>query len=173
MTTRYAADAIADLTEKQREVLGRLARHQSIKTIADEMSVSDSRVNQHIRKLKDRLGVNNPEDLVALWMEANQPQPFRKTAYRKSQLPVQPELGDERATAGAATFRFRDGGELSLPAPWETLETTRVGPGLLDGPGASAKRMGFIILVAIGLPVAVIFTLSAMLALTEMLRALQ
>lgn len=170
MTTRSAVEAIAHLTEKQREVLERLARHQSIKTIADEMGVSESRVNQHIRKLKDRLGVNDAEDLVAAWMEANQREAFRKTAYRKRQLPAHPDLRDERATADAALFRLQDAGAIRLTAPWETADQSRGGRGLLDGLGAKAERAGYIVRVAIGLPVALILTAAAMMAVGQMLR---
>lgn len=165
-------DAVRKLTSKQKEVLERVARHQANKTIADAMGVSETRVNQHIRAIKDRLGVNDKEDLVSAWIEANAAAPLRESVYRKKQLPNPGEFGDESATADAALFRFKDAGAIPLKAPWEIQGFNRVGPGLLDGPGATARRVGFIILVAIGFPVAVVLTLSAMIALTDMLRSL-
>lgn len=172
MTALTDASGVEGLTAKQQEVLERLARHQAIKTIADEMGVSETRVNQHIRAIKDRLGANDKEELVAIWIAAHGGSPLRKTVYRKKQLPDPDALPDEGAKADAAMLRFKDAGTFPLAAPWEVGGYHRVGPGHLDGPGATRRRVGYIILVAIGLPVAVVLTLSAMLALTEMLRGL-
>ena len=166
-----AAD-LSTLTEKQREVLSRLARRQSYKSIASEMGISQSRVNQHVRVLKDRLGVNDPAGLVALWLSLSGEQPSTNGAWRKRQLPPEDDGGHEGSTADAAMLTFRDAGAMQLPAPWQTPEFDRVGPGFLDGPGGTAKRVGFIIAVAIGFPVAVVVTLSAMMALTQLLRSL-
>lgn len=166
------AQAVRRLTARQQEVLERLACVQAIKTIADEMGVSETRVNQHIRAIKDRVGVNGKEELVALWIAANGGSPFSNSVYRKKQLPEPGDLAEEAGRADMATLRFKDAGALALPAPWQEPKQRRVGPGRLDGPGAIARRVGYIILVATGLPVAVVLTLSAMIALTEMLRGL-
>lgn len=160
----------SDLSPKQREVLERLSRHQSIKTMADEMKVSSTRINQHIRSIKDRMGVNSQEEMVAGWIAITSGDPFRKNAYRNRHL-SEPELvGEDRPKVDTAVLQFRDAGAFHVPAPWE-LKHDRVGPGFLDGPGATAKRMGFIALIAIGFPIAVVVVLSAMMALGEALRA--
>ncbi|WP_133366474.1 response regulator transcription factor [Qipengyuania sediminis] len=169
MNSDVTADAVSQLTSRQQEVLDRLTRHQAIKTIADEMGVSETRINQHIRAIKDRLGVNHKEDLVALWLEAGG-SPFSNSIYRKRQLPEVENSAHEQSGADTALFTFQDAGAMRR-APWEAAAYRRVGPGFLDGRGEGAKRMVYIILVAIGLPLAVIFTLSAMIALTEMLRS--
>lgn len=172
--TELPESTVADkLSVKQREVLDRLARGQLIKTIADEMDVSETRINQHIRAIKDRLGVNDKEDLIASWIGSDRADPLRKAVYRKPQLPDPKQIREQGPAADAAVFRFEDAGVLALKAPWDNPEFGRVGRGRLDGPGAAAKRIGFIILVAIGLPVAVVLTLSAMIALTAMLRSFQ
>ncbi|MBL8656680.1 MAG: hypothetical protein JNJ92_04880 [Altererythrobacter sp.] len=172
MTASTDTEAVRRLTGKQQDVLERLARHQAIKTIADEMGVSETRVNQHIRAIKDRIGANAKEDLAAAWMAANGDSPFSKSIYRKKQLPESDDRDDEAGKADMAMLRFKDAGALALPTPWDEVKKTRVGPGRLDGPGATARRVSYIILVAIGLPVVVVLTLSAMIALTEMLRGL-
>lgn len=160
------------LSDKQAEVLSRLSRRQSYKTIASEMGISLSRVNQHVRVMKDRLGVNDPAGLVELWLSANGEQLSTKDACTKSQLPPDAHPRHEEGTADAAVLTFHDAGAMALPAPWDAPEFQRVGPGYLDGPGGSAKRIGFMLLVAMGFPVAVVATLSAMMALTEMLRSI-
>lgn len=170
-STSCAPD-LSKLSESQTEVLSRLARRQSYKTIADKMGISQSRVNQHIRAMKNRLGVNDPAGLVELWLSAQGERPSIKDAYTKSQLPPWPLPCQRQGTAGGAVLPFRDAGSMSLPLPWQDPESVRVGPGYLDGPGGTARRIGFMLLVAIGFPVAVVATLSAMMALTEMLRSM-
>lgn len=163
---------LSKLSDSQTEVLSRLARRQSYKTIADKMGISQSRVNQHIRAMKNRLGVNDPAGLVELWLSAEGQLPCTKDAWIKSQLPPPPVRSQHEGTAGGAVLPFRDAGSMSLPLPWQDPEGIRVGPGYLDGPGGTAKRIGFMLLVAIGFPVAVVATLSAMMALSEMLRSM-
>lgn len=166
------APDLSKLSHSQTEVLSRLARRQSYKTIADRMGISQSRVNQHVRAMKDRLGVNDPEGLVELWLSGVGQAPCTKDAWRKSQLPPPAVPSQQESTVGGAVLPFRDAGSMSLPLPWQEQESVRVGPGYLDGPGGTAKRIGFMLLVAIGFPVAVVATLSAMMALTEMLRSM-
>lgn len=160
-----------NLSAKQREVLERLSRRQSIKTMADEMNVSPTRINQHIRSIKDRLGVNSQEAMVAHWLAITSGDPLRKDACRKQHLPGSELVGEERPTVDAAVLQFRDAGAFEMSAPWQ-LRHDRVGPGFLDGPGATARRLLFIALVAIGFPIAVVVVLSAMTALGEALRTL-
>jgi len=162
----------SELTERQRQVLEAIARRRTIKQMGFDLGISPSRVNQYVRALKDRFGVENLTELAELWNARSSDAPSTKNTWTKKQLHESSGRGHEAPTADAAILHFQDAGVFSLNAPWEGQELRRVGPGLLDGPGATAKRMGFILLVAIGLPVAVVVTLSAMIALSEMLRAL-
>lgn len=52
------------LTERQREVMERIDRRVPIKTIAEELDLSETRINQHIRALKDIYGAGKLNDLV-------------------------------------------------------------------------------------------------------------
>ena len=163
---------LSELTERQLQVLEAIAGRRTIKQISFDLGISPSRVNQYVRTLKDRFRVENLTALADLWNARHFDAPSTKHTWTRKQLPEPPRRGHERATADAGMLRFRDAGEVILAPPWEEQKLTRVGPGLLDGPGATARRMGFILLIAIGLPVAVVLTLSAMIALSEMLRAL-
>lgn len=60
------------LTERQQAVMERIDRRVPIKVIAQEMGVSETRVNQHIRALKDIFGAENLGDLVESY-RASQP----------------------------------------------------------------------------------------------------
>lgn len=166
------AGHLRELSDRQGQILEAIARRRTIKQISFDLGISPSRVNQHVRTLKDHLGVENLTELADLWNAHTDEGPYSKDTWTKKQLPETGEPGHDRSTAGAAMLHFRDAGAVSLTAPWEEEKFNRVGPGLLDGPGATAKRMVFILLVAIGLPIAVVLTLSAMIALSEMLRAL-
>lgn len=163
---------VSELSERQRQVLEAIARRRTIKQVSFDLGISPSRVNQYVRALKDRFEVESLTELAELWNAGAADTPSTKDTWTKKQLHEPRGPGHQRATADAAMLQFRDAGAVTLTAPWERDELKRVGPGLLDGPGATAKRMGFILLIAIGLPVAVVVTLSAMIALSEMLRAL-
>ena len=45
--------AVRRLTDRQRAVMERIDRRVPIKVIASELGVSETRINQHIRALKD------------------------------------------------------------------------------------------------------------------------
>lgn len=52
------------LTRRQRDVMELIDRRVPIKVIADELGISPTRVNQHIRALKDIYGADSLNDLV-------------------------------------------------------------------------------------------------------------
>src|SRR5690606_635061 len=79
------------LTERQTQVLERLGRRLPIKVIAAELAVSESRVNQHVRALKQVFSARDLSDLVARYRaaaDAPAESPFRKAAGRKNHLPA-------------------------------------------------------------------------------------
>ena len=49
------SEAPRELTDRQRAVMERIDRRVPIKVIAQELGVSETRINQHIRALKDIL----------------------------------------------------------------------------------------------------------------------
>jgi two-component system, NarL family, nitrate/nitrite response regulator NarL len=60
-----AAPAAPVLSAREREVLSRIARGQSIPTIAGELYVAQSTVKTHVQRLYDKLGVNDRASAVA------------------------------------------------------------------------------------------------------------
>jgi len=56
--------AARGLTDRQRAVMERIDRRVPIKVIAQELGVSETRINQHIRALKDIYDAGNLGDLV-------------------------------------------------------------------------------------------------------------
>src|SRR3546814_14162834 len=61
------------LTERQRSVMKRIDRRVPIKLIAQELGVSETRINQHIRILKDIYQVASLNDLVEVYRQSKPP----------------------------------------------------------------------------------------------------
>ena len=64
-----ASASARNLTERQLFVLERIDRRIPIKVIANDLGVSETRVNQHIRALKDFYKVESLNELVECYRE--------------------------------------------------------------------------------------------------------
>lgn len=63
------------LTNRQRSVMERIDRRVPIKVIAQEMGVSETRINQHIRALKDVYGASSLNSLVEIYRSTQSTNP--------------------------------------------------------------------------------------------------
>ena len=174
------------LTERQQAVMERIDRRVPIKVIAQELGVSETRINQHIRALKDIFEAENLGDLVESYRagietdsgESDSEQPkevaqgstgFSESAYSKSQIPPKPAIGE--------TFGSNDPGELVMSdvlplveqAPWLRPGEPRVVPRVLDGEHAVLFRLVAIVGIAFGFLAAVVLTVTAAVAISEAL----
>lgn len=175
------------LTDRQRAVMERIDRRVPIKVIAQELGVSETRINQHIRALKDvyaaaslgelvenyraTLGGEVPAEIEKNDLGTGSPtgslKPYSEAAYTKSQInhPADP----------ADLVRREDPGELVLgdamplieQAPWLRPGEPKVVPGVLDGEHAVLLRMGAIVGIASGILAAVILAVTAATTLSE------
>lgn len=163
------------LTERQREVLARLDQRIPIKIIANDLAISESRVNQHIRALKSAFDAGDLSELVRKARLTGQvpgegtDTPYRKPAYRKTQLPPAPESWDDGSGFENDHFGFADAASIHLDAPWANFEEPRIVPGLLDGRHSQVRRLVVMIGMAAGLAAAVILVITAALSLSEVL----
>ncbi|MEP0188922.1 MAG: hypothetical protein ABJP70_05420 [Erythrobacter sp.] len=71
------------LTERQRAVMERVDRRVPIKVIAQELKVSDTRINQHIRALKNIFGADSLGELVEFY-RATKPLQKKESGEEKS-----------------------------------------------------------------------------------------
>ena len=62
-----AADAVARLSGRERDVLARVADGAATKAIAHELGLSPRTVEMHRVRLRDRLGVGSLHEAVGLW----------------------------------------------------------------------------------------------------------
>ena len=161
------------LTDRERAVLDGVDRRLPLKAVAAELGISESRVNQHIRALKERYRVNNLPDLVDAWRtqdpeKAAEP-PYRNSAWRIPQVPGHGIRGDARSRVAPGEFVLADAAPLAIEAPWMTRIEPRVVPGMLDGDNAVLLRLALIVGLAFGLVAAIVLVVTASLSLSEAL----
>lgn len=158
------------LSERQEQVLCLINQRLTIKEIASELGISETRVNQHIDTLKRRLGVNTHRELAARYQELLAPltpDPFRKPTERKTQL----SDGNE---ARSTLMRVADGGlaladvnAFSIEAPWAKASEPRVVPPVLDGKNAVLLRLAVVAAMVFGILASLILAIAAADSLTD------
>lgn len=160
----------SDLTDRQHAVLERIDRRLPLKVVAAELGISESRVNQHVRALKELYGVHSLKGLVDAYRESP-PEPCRKPAWRTSQVPPRPISGEHQSRVAPGEFVFADAmAPLAIEAPWLGGHEPRVVPGVLDGDQAGLIRLAVIIGLAFGMVAALVLVMTASLNLSEAMR---
>lgn len=177
------------LTERQRAVMERIDRRVPIKVIARELGVSETRINQHIRALKniydaenlgelverhraesgyegepEQSGVSKPSQDVTAKSEG-----FSETVYSKSQVPTDGLIGEEGGGNDPGELVMSDVLPLVDQAPWLRPGEPRVVPRVLDGEHAVLFRLAAIVGIAFGFLAAVVLTVTAALTISEAL----
>lgn len=187
-----AVTAPRKLTPRQRAVLERIDRRVPIKVIAQELAVSETRINQHIRALKDIYKAASLNELVEHYRATLPPEasviarvsiekkPKKQTpeetnkdlseaAYKKTQIPDPGPIGDFGSRVDRGELVMRDVLPLIEQAPWLRPGEPKVVPGVLDGEHAVLFRLAAITGIAFGILAAVILTIAAGSALSEAL----
>jgi len=175
------------LTERQRAVMERIDRRVPIKVIARELGVSETRINQHIRALKDIYEAENLGDLVKKHrakegiessnedreaIEKAAPidlpqQGFSEAAYSKSQVPVGGLIGNKPESNDPGELVMSDAFPLVDQAPWLRPGEPRVVHRVLDGENAVWFRLAAIVGIAFGFLAAVVLTVTAAMTISE------
>ena len=162
------------LTDRQREVLERIDRRVPIKVIAGEMKVSEARINQHIRALKDKFHVESMGELVERFRaspdyDPDAADPYRKPIYRKSQLHDEPIFPDQRGRDDPGDLVLADSHHVLIDAPWIGQQEPAVVSPKLDGENAVLYRLAAMVGIAFGIVAAVILVVSAAVTVSEVL----
>lgn len=159
-----------DLTDRQRAVLERIDRRLPLKSIAAELGISESRVNQHVRALKEIYRVHSLKGLVGAY-RAEGDDPCRKPAWRNPQVPPPSFPAEHGHRVAPGEFVLADAmGPLAIEAPWQRHHEPRVVPGVLDGDHAGLIRLAVIIGLAFGMIAALVLVMTASLNLSEAMR---
>lgn len=174
------------LTDRQRAVMERIDRRVPTKVIAQDLGVSETRINQHIRALKLFFDAGSLGELVENYRatlpaeggqvatqtgtapapDADLLKPFSQTAYIISQInpPMKSEDVEDRADPGRLILS--DAMPLFEQAPWLRSGEPQVVPGVLDGEHAVLLRLGAIVGIAAGILASVILVITAAVTLS-------
>jgi len=175
------------LTDRQLAVMERIDRRVPIKVIATELGVSETRINQHIRALKDFYDAASLGELVENYRATLSPEaaeaaaendpgtiadgallnPFSEPAYTNSQINDAADPADFGDRDDPGRLVLSDAMPLMQQAPWLKPGEPRVVPGVLDGEHAVPARLGAIIGIAAGILASVILVITAAKTLSE------
>lgn len=181
-----SGDALRPLTKRQQAVIERIDRRAPIKVIARELGVSETRINQHIRALKDIYRAENLSDLVEAYRaeksaeqepdkeEWNQGSSVFETdlsesVYSKNQVPISGLIGDSSGQGDPGELVIRDVSSMVDEAPWLRPGEPQVVPRALDGEHAVWLRLVAIVGIAFGFLAAIVLTVTAAVAIGDAL----
>jgi len=184
-----SASAPRSLTERQRAVMERIDRRVPIKVIAQDLGVSETRINQHIRALKNIYEAESLGELVerhrlfrrehpdtgeatpAPNAQPLEPMPdgFSESVYNNNQVfehAATAEIGVGSDQGGPTANGVRSLDRLALDA---FAGEPRIVPRVLDGEYALWFRFAAIIGIAFGFLAAVVLTVTAAITIGEAL----
>lgn len=144
------------LTERQRSVMTRIDRRVPIKLIAQELGVSETRINQHIRILKDIYQVASLNELVEVYRRSKPPGDDDLHGLSDNTLQLDP---GETATSNVFPLR----GSL----PQEIAIEPTITPGILNGENAALFRLAAIVGIAMGIAATVVLMITVATTLSE------
>jgi transposase-like protein len=174
------------LTDRQRAVMERIDRRVPIKVIAADLGVSETRINQHIRALKDFYAAASLGELVENYRATLAPEaaelaaardlggiadeallkPLSEGAYMNSQIIPAADLAEHKSRDDPGQLVLSDAMPLTEQAPWLRAGEPRVVPGVLDGEHAVLMRLGAIIGIATGILASVVLAITAAMTLS-------
>lgn len=187
-----SSGAARRLTDRQKAVMERIDRRVPIKVIAQELAVSETRINQHIRALKDFYAAGSLGELVENYRATLPPPPpgaepdeappeqplevvadtaglqaFSEVAYTKKQIIGPAGFDEPLLRDDPGRLVMSDAMPLFDQAPWLRPGEPRVVPGVLDGEHAVLFRLGAIVGIASGILAAVVLTVTAAKTLSD------
>lgn len=174
----FAPDGNIELTDRQREVIELIDRRMPIKVVAAELGISATRVNQHVRAMKDLYGANSLADLVRKFRERAgyeaspaKPQktapenPFTKDVLPKSKVQSGGFTVDESSRDDALEFAFSDALNFAVDPPWVTKSEPDIVPGMLDGRNFVTARFLAMVGGAVGIMSLFVLVLTSFMSL--------
>ena len=182
-------DALRPLTKRQQAVIERIDRRTPIKGIARDLGVSETRINQHIRALKNIYKAESLTDLVEAYREekaateeakqnqksdldqehSDPDQGLSEPVYSKNQVPISALIGDPSVQDDPGALVIRDVSSMVDEAPWLRPGEPQVVPRALDGENAVWFRLATIVGIAFGVLAAVVLTVTAAVTISEAL----
>ena len=182
-------DALRSLTQRQQAVIERIDRRAPIKVIARDLGVSETRINQHIRALKNIYRAESLTDLVeayrkekrvsetveepekSSWDQADEldDEDLSEPVYSKNQVPMSALLSESSTRDDPGELVIRDASSMVDEAPWLRPGEPQVVPRVLDGDNAIWFRLGAIMVIAFAVLAAVVLSVTAAMTISEAL----
>lgn len=171
-----AAASARKLTDRQFFVLERIDRRIPIKVIANELGVSETRVNQHIRALKDTYEVETLNELVECYREEfgdstneQADEALSETAFINKQIEAERDAAHSSFRGDPGEIVMSDVMPVAELSSWKLANEPKVVPGMLDGEHATVLRLAAIVVIAFGFLAAVVLTVTAAMTISEAL----
>lgn len=181
--------SLRPLTERQQAVVELIDRRVPIKVIAQELGVSETRINQHIRALKNIYSAENLGELVERHRAENHVEDpldeeinleqleegkaklkgFSEAVYSNTQVPEGAPISETRLGNDPGRLVMSDVMPLVDQAPWLRPGEPRVVPRVFDGEYAIWFRLAAIVGIAFGFLAAVVLTVTAAMTISEAL----
>ena len=165
------------LTDRQRSVIERIDRRVPIKVIAQEMGVSETRINQHIRALKDIYKAGSLNELVAIYRSTQSANPKSVADFGVGPIPTE---SPEQAIRRTAYLRKPAGAQLApqhrqpasfasqwMPTQLTHSDTPMGGDGPVDARAILMARIAAILIAGLIVLAALLLTHSASLIVTK------
>ena len=138
---------VRSLTERQRSVLERIDRRVPIKMIAQELGISETRINQHIRALKDIYRTESLNELVALYRldQLNEARQDRHDQSAVSDIEARTWSGPAGRQSSAVSTMMPSRTDIGSQGYWagrNTASEPKAIIGWLDGRNAIWNRLG-------------------------------
>lgn len=173
---RDTADLLAQLTDKQKEVLDLLVRHKTSKQIARELGISPHTVDQRIAAARRKFDVETRNDLAEAYMAA-QLQGGDATIYERPvyQSP-QVETDDRSGEEGPGSDAVPSGDDMAPIAPGEQSDRAkaivyhRVVPEFFEGRFGFFWRLTAIVGITLGLLISTLVGLAIYGELSELMQ---
>ena len=143
------AAAPRSLTERQLAVMERIDRRVPIKVIAQDLGVSETRINQHIRALKDFYGAESLNELVENHRISQGRNPNDGVDLSDAGISIDPEPNRNSFLRGL--MRADSGALGGTDAETESELEPAVVPRIFDGPNGTIMRLFAIVGLAIGI----------------------
>jgi DNA-binding CsgD family transcriptional regulator len=157
------------LTDRQEAVLERLAQRKAYKVIALELGISETRVKQHVRLIKDKLNANTMAELVDFHFRSEAKQPFTKGEGPKMEVPQPHGFAQGSAPDDPGEFSLSDVLNYEVEAPWGPPREPQVVPGVLDGKNAALPRLMVFVGLVFGMLAILVLALTAANVMSESL----
>jgi len=169
------ADALADLTAKQKEVLDLLVKHKTSKEIARILDISPFTVDQRITAARQKFGAESRNELAEAYMEARgafrDSGIYQPSVYQFSQVETSTKPVDKTDGSGAeADDPAKPQGSTDHNVRHLPVVDYRVVPESFEGRYGAAWRIAAIVAITLALLIAILVGFAIYGELSAMLR---